>query len=137
MTPAKKKALPPKSSSKRRVPKNVDEYLAALPEPARSTLEKVRASIKAAAPKEATECISYGIPTFDYKGHLIAFAAFKKHCSLFPMSKAVIAAFEEELQGYPRSGPGTIQFPMDKALSNALIRKLVQARVTEQKKRRQ
>jgi len=68
--------------------KNVDEYLAGVPEPARSTLNRVRAAIRSAVPAETTEVISYRIPTFKYKGSLMAFAAFLKHCSLFPMSVA-------------------------------------------------
>lgn len=128
-----KKSVVRAASAKGKLPKDIDEYLARVPEPARTTLEKIRAAIRAAAPKEATECISYGIPTFDYKGHLIAFAAFKKHCSLFPMSKAVIASFKEELHQYPQSGPGTIQFPKDKPISTGLLKRIVKARVAEQK----
>jgi len=94
-----------------RVPKDIDEYLEDVPEPARTTLNKVRAAIRAAVPAEATEAISYGIPTFKYKGGLIGFAAFKKHCSLFPMSLAVMAAFKKELAGYETS-KGTIRFPV-------------------------
>ena len=116
-----------------RHPKDIDEYLSGVPEPARSTLERVRAAIRSAAPKTATECISYGIPTFDYKGHLVAFAAFKKHCSLFPMSKALIAEFDQDLKGYHQSGPGTIQFPLDKPMPAALIKRIVKARVKEKK----
>ena len=130
--PARKKAR----NTTARVPKDIDEYIARVPEPARSTLQKVRASIRAAAPKEATECISYGIPTFDYRGHLIAFAAFKKHCSLFPMSYAVLDRFKEELKSYPRGGKSTIQFPVDKPLASGLINKMVKARVAEQKEKK-
>jgi len=79
------------------VPKNVDEYLAGVPEPARSTLNKIRAVIRSAVPPEAMEVISYRIPTFKYKGSLLAFAAFSNHCSLFPMSSSVIEAFKDEL----------------------------------------
>ena len=61
-------------------PKDVDEYLARVPEPARSTLNKVRAAIRSAVPAEATEAISYGMPTFKYKGPLVAFAAFSDTC---------------------------------------------------------
>jgi len=131
MKVAKKKA----KKTTARVPKGIDEYLADVPEPGRTTLEKVRAIIRAAAPKTATECISYGIPTFDYKGHLVAFAAFKKHCSLFPMSMAVIRSFSEDLKNFPQSGKGTIQFPLDKPMSSALIRKIVKTRVAEKDKR--
>src|SRR2546422_5193459 len=65
-------------------PKNVDEYLAGVPQPARSTLNKIRAAIRSAVPPEATETISYRIPAFKYKGVLVWFAAFSNHCSLFP-----------------------------------------------------
>ena len=119
------------------VPKDIDEYLAGVPEPARSTLNKVRAAIRSAAPPEATEGISYRIPTFRYKGGLVAFAAFSKHCSLFPMSLSVMAAFKNELKDFQVS-KGTIRFPVDKPLPAALVKKLVKARVAqnEQKKKR-
>ena len=119
------------------VPKDIDEYLASVPEPARSTLNKVRAAIRSAAPPEATEGISYRIPTFRYKGGLVAFAAFSKHCSLFPMSLSVMAAFKNELKDFQVS-KGTIRFPVDKPLPAALVKKLVKARVAqnEQKKKR-
>ncbi|HZQ69465.1 MAG TPA: DUF1801 domain-containing protein [Terriglobales bacterium] len=130
-----KKSVVRRSLPKNKIPNDIDDYLADVPEPARSTLEKVRAAIRAAAPKEATECISYRIPTFDYQGHLVAFAAFKNHCSLFPMSYAVIRACKDELKRYTQSGKGTIQFPVDKPLSPALIRKIVKARVAEQEKK--
>jgi uncharacterized protein YdhG (YjbR/CyaY superfamily) len=109
-------------------PKDIDEYLAGIPEPARTTLNKVRAAIRSAAPAEATEAISYGIPTFKYKGSLIAFAAFSNHCSLFPMSGSVIEMFKDELKAFQTS-KGTIRFPMDKPLSAALLKKMVKARV--------
>jgi uncharacterized protein YdhG (YjbR/CyaY superfamily) len=108
----------------------VDEYLAAVPEPGRTTLNKVRAAIRAAVPAEATEGLGYGIPTFRYKGALVAYAAFKKHCSLFPMSLAVIAAFQEELNGCDVS-KGTVRFPLNKPPSAALIKRIVKARLAE------
>src|SRR5947209_7839842 len=111
-------------------PKNVDEYLAGVPEPARSTLNRVRAAIRSAVPLEATEAISYRIPTFKYKGSLLGFAAFSNHCSLFPMSPSVIDAFKNELTGFHTS-KGTIRFPVDKPLSAALVKKLVKARIAE------
>jgi hypothetical protein len=67
----------------RSTPKNIDEYLARVPEPARSTLNKIRALIRSVAPPDATETISYGMPAFKSKGMLMWFAAFSKHCSLF------------------------------------------------------
>ena len=111
-------------------PKDVDEYLAAVPEPAHSTLQKVRKMIRAAAPAEATEAISYGMPAFRYKGALVGYAAFSKHCSFFPMSAALVAEFADELKGYQTS-KGTIQFPMDKPLPAALVKKMVKARVAQ------
>jgi uncharacterized protein YdhG (YjbR/CyaY superfamily) len=112
-----------------KAPKTVGEYLAIVPEPARSTLVKLRAAIRAAAPREATESISYGMPMFKYKGMLVGFAAFSKHCSLFP-GAGPIAALKDELKGFPIS-KGTIQFPVDKPLAGALVKKLVKARVEE------
>lgn len=78
----------------------VDEYLAEVPEPQRSTLEKLRAIIKAAAPKEATEAISYGMPAFKYKGSLVGYASFANHCSLYPMNASLIEQFKNELAKY-------------------------------------
>jgi len=92
-------------------PKTVDEYLATVPEPARSTLNKVRAAIRSVVPADATEVISYRIPAFQYKGILVWFAAFSDHCSLFPTA-SVIKAFKKELKDYLIS-KGTIQFPVD------------------------
>src|SRR5882762_7478311 len=117
-------------------PKNIDEYLAGVPEPARSTLKQVRAVIRSAGPAEATECISYRMPAFKHKGVLVWFAAFSKHCSLFPTA-AVIEAFKNELKGFSTS-KGTIHFPTNKPLPTALVKKLVKARVAqnESKKRR-
>ena len=124
------------SAIKRSVaPKDIDEYLAGVPEPARSTLNKIRAAIRSAAPPEATEAISYGIPTFKYKGSLVAFAAFSKHCSFFPMSLAVMKAFEGELKKFYTS-KGTIRFPVDKPLSPALVKKLVKARLAEKERKK-
>ena len=117
-------------------PKNVDEYLAGVPEPARTALNKIRAAIRSAVPPEATETISYRMPAFKHKGVLVWFAAFSKHCSLFPTA-SVIEAFKDELQGFSTS-KGTIHFPTDKPVPAALIKKLVKARVAqnESKKRR-
>jgi uncharacterized protein YdhG (YjbR/CyaY superfamily) len=114
----------------------VDEYLARVQEPARSTLDKLRATIRSAVPPEATETISYGIPAFKHKGVLVWFAAFSNHCSLFPTA-SVIKEFENELKSFSTS-KGTIHFQLDKPLPTALIKKLVKARVTrsEEKKKR-
>jgi uncharacterized protein YdhG (YjbR/CyaY superfamily) len=106
----------------------VEAYLARVRQPARSTLEKVRAMIRAAAPKDATEAISYGIPSFQYKGALVWYAAFKKHCSFFPMNHSLGDEFAEELKKY-KTSKGTIQFPVDKPLPKALVTRIVKARV--------
>ena len=110
--------------------KTVDEYLAGIPEPAHSTLKHVRAVIRSVVPKETTEVISYGIPMFKYNGMLVGYAAFKNHCSLFPTGSRVLDQFEKELGGY-RTSKGTIQFPPDRPLPDALVKKIVKARVKE------
>jgi uncharacterized protein YdhG (YjbR/CyaY superfamily) len=114
----------------------VDEYLAGVPEPAHSTLNKVRAMIRAAVPAEATEAISYGIPTFRYEGALVAYAAFKKHCSFFPMSGRVIETLKDKLEGFHTS-KGTLQFPLDKPLRASLVKKMVKLRIAENELRKQ
>jgi uncharacterized protein YdhG (YjbR/CyaY superfamily) len=110
--------------------RTVEEYLAAVPEPARSTLKKVRSVIRAVVPKEATESIGYQIPVFKYKGMLFGFAAFKNHCSLFPMNASLIVKYKSELKKFP-TAKGTIRFPVDKPFPATLLRKLVKARVAE------
>jgi uncharacterized protein YdhG (YjbR/CyaY superfamily) len=118
------------------VPKNTDEYIAMVPEPARTTLKKIRAVIRSVVPRGATEVISYGMPAFKHDGVLVWFAAFSDHCSLFPTA-SVIKAFKKELKSYTTS-KGTIQFPVDKPLPPTLVKKLVKARIAqnETKKRR-
>ena len=116
-------------NNRKGVPRNVDEYLARVPEPARSTLNRIRAVIRSAVPPAATETISYGMPAFRYKEVLVWFAAFSDHCSLFPTA-SVIEAYKKELQGFYTS-KGTIHFPTDKPLPAALIKKLVKARVAQ------
>jgi uncharacterized protein YdhG (YjbR/CyaY superfamily) len=112
----------------------IDEYLAVVPEPARTTLEKMRAMIRSAVP-EATEGISYRMPTFKYRGRgLVAIAAFKDHCSLFPMSGSVIDKFQEELERFHTS-KGTLQFPVDKPLPAMLVKKIIKARIAEIEKK--
>jgi uncharacterized protein YdhG (YjbR/CyaY superfamily) len=115
-------------------PKNVDEYLAGIPEPARSTLKKIRAAIRSAVPREATETISYQMPAFKYNGVLVWFAAFSNHCSFFPTA-SVVAAFENELKDFSIS-KGTIRFPTDKPLPAALVKKMVKLRVAQNESRK-
>jgi uncharacterized protein YdhG (YjbR/CyaY superfamily) len=114
---------------------SVEEYLARLPEPARTTLSKVRAAIRASAGPEATEVISYGMPGFRYKGMLVWYAAFKEHCSFFPGNSSLIEEFGEDLAGYSTS-KGTIRFPLDKPLLAALIRKIVRMRMAENERKK-
>jgi uncharacterized protein YdhG (YjbR/CyaY superfamily) len=111
-------------------PSSVEEYLSQVPEEARAALEKLRQTIKAAAPN-TTEVISYQMPTFKYQGRaLVGFAAFKNHCSLFPYSTKVFDTYDEELSPF-RTSKGTIRFSIDKPLPAALVKKLVKARIKE------
>ena len=108
----------------------VDDHLAKVAPDQRAALEHLRATIRAAAP-DATEAISYGIPAFKQDGRgLVAYAAFKAHCSLFPMSSAVIAELADELSGFTTS-KGTIRFTTDAPLPDALVTRIVQARLAE------
>ena len=113
-------------------PKNVDEYFARVPEPARSRLKEMRAVIRSAVPAGAVETISYQIPAFKTKRVVVWYAAFAEHCSLFPTA-SVIEEFKDELAGF-RISKGTVQFPLDKALPTALIKKLMKARVAQSEK---
>jgi uncharacterized protein YdhG (YjbR/CyaY superfamily) len=117
------------AQTRKGIPRNIDEYLAGIPEPARTTLSKIRAVIRSAVPPEATETISYRIPAFKHNEVLIWFAAFSDHCSLFPTA-SVIEAFKKELAPY-RTSKGTIHFPTDKPLPTSLLKKLVKARVVQ------
>lgn len=127
-----KKAISRAGSTKANAaPKTVDDYLARVPEPARSTLNKVRTAIRSVVPEGTTEVISYGMPAFKYKRVLIWYAAFTDHCSLFPTA-SVIQLFAKELSRY-RVSKGTIQFPVDKPLPISLTKSLVKARLAEVK----
>src|SRR5258708_11698642 len=106
--------------------RNVDEYLAGVPQEARARLDKLRKTIKAAAPM-ASEGISYQMPIYKHHGMVVGFAAFKNHCSIFPGS-AVMDAYKEELKHYDTS-KGTIRFPANKPLPAKLVKKLVKARI--------
>ena len=111
-------------------PTSVEDYLAALPEAPRAALEKLRKTIKAAAP-EAAETISYQMPAFKLHGRfLVSYAAFKNHCSLFPYSAKVMDLCKAELETYETS-KGTIRFPVDRPLPAPVIRKIVKTRIEE------
>jgi len=113
-----------------KAPSSVEGYLAALPASQRALFERLRRTIMAAAPG-ATETISYGMPALRAHGRLlVGYAAFKDHCSLFPMSLSVFDTFGDEVAPY-RSGKGTIRFTGDRPLPAALVRKVVQARLAE------
>jgi uncharacterized protein YdhG (YjbR/CyaY superfamily) len=102
----------------------VDAYLANVPEAQRTTLERLRQQIQAAAPG-ATEGIAYGMPAFRQKGRfLVSFAVYKRHCSLFPASEGVIAEHGDQLEGH-LSGRGTIRFDPQDPLPATLVTKIV------------
>jgi len=108
---------------------SVDEYIAGFPPETRRVLEELRALIRASAP-DATETISYAIPTFDLSGrHLVHFAGYEKHVGFYPTGSGV-EAFKEELGPY-KSGRGSVQFPLGQPLPTDLIRRIVEFRVHE------
>lgn len=107
--------------------KSIDEYIAEFPPEVRVQLEEMRALIRATAP-EASETISYAIPTFDLNGkHVVHFAGFKNHVGFFPTGSGV-GAFEDELAPYVHS-KGAIHFPLGQPLPADLIRRIVRFRV--------
>lgn len=107
--------------------KNIDEYIAEFPPETQRVLEEVRALIRATAP-DATETISYAIPTFDLNGkHLVHFAGYEKHIGFYPTGSG-IEAFKEEIRDY-KSSTGAVQFPLGQPLPRDLIRRMVEFRV--------
>ncbi|HLO15378.1 MAG TPA: DUF1801 domain-containing protein [Anaerolineales bacterium] len=109
-------------------PKNIDEYIAGFPEDTQKILEKIRLTIKKAAP-EAEEAIKYRMPTFTLKGNLVHFAAFKNHIGFYPVPTG-IEKFKKELSIY-ESGKGSVQFPLNQPIPYDLITKIVKFRVKE------
>lgn len=110
-------------------PRTIDEYLAGVSDDKRAALEKLRKTIRAAAPK-AEECISYGIAAYRQNGMLVGFGATANHCAFFLMNASTVAEHQEELEGYETS-KGTIRFQPARPLPAALVRKLVKARIAE------
>jgi uncharacterized protein YdhG (YjbR/CyaY superfamily) len=109
--------------------KTIDEYIKTFPEHIRDILEKMRQTIKKAAPG-AVEAISYQMPTFKLNGkNLVHFAAFKNHIGFYPQPSGT-AAFQKELSPY-KAGKGSIQFPLDKPVPFDLVKKIVVFRVRE------
>jgi uncharacterized protein YdhG (YjbR/CyaY superfamily) len=109
--------------------KDIDSYIDLQPMKIRSTLENMRKTIKDIAP-DAEEVISYGMPAFKYHGMLVGFAAAKNHCGFYPWNGSTVKQFNEELKEY-KTSPGAIQFPWDRPLPLALIKKIVKWRVKE------
>ena len=110
-------------------PKNIDDYIAGFPGDVQEILEKIRMTIRKAAPT-AEETISYQMPTFTLKGnYLVYFAAYKKHIGFYGAPRGT-PEFDEELLGY-QTGKGTLQFPLDKPIPFDLISKIVKLRVKE------
>jgi uncharacterized protein YdhG (YjbR/CyaY superfamily) len=112
----------------RAAPKDIDKYIAGFPHDVQETLEKIRETIRKAAP-DAEETISYQIPTFTLKGNLVHFAAFKKHIGFYPTSTG-IEKFKNELSAYETS-KGTVRFPLGKPVPYDLIGRIVKFRVGE------
>lgn len=113
-------------------PGTVEEYIAQAPEAVREKLEEMRACLQAVTPG-ATESLKWGIPAFSYERILFTYAGFKRHIGFYPTPDAVVA-FEKELAGY-KTAKGSIQFPLEKALPLALIRKIARFRVKEVRER--
>ena len=112
----------------------IDEYLAALDEPKRTTLQELRQTIHGIIP-HAEECISYGMPAFRLEGRVIAgFAAFKNHLAYLPHSGSVLGELADDVAGYD-STPGSLHFPIDKPLPKSLVKKLIATRLKEVRKK--
>jgi uncharacterized protein YdhG (YjbR/CyaY superfamily) len=109
-------------------PRTIDEYIAGFPHEVREILEKIRTTIRTAAP-DAEETISYQMPTFTLKGNLVHFAAYKKHIGFYPTPTG-IEKFKKELAAY-EGAKGSVRFPLDKPIPFALIGRITRFRVKE------
>ena len=108
--------------------KTIDDYIADFPPAVQEILQTIRATVREAAP-EATEAISYQMPTFKLHGNLVHFAGYKNHIGFYPVPTG-IEAFKEELSVY-KQGKGSVQFPLDQPIPYDLIRRIVVFRVAE------
>ena len=108
----------------------IEGTLAALPADQRAALQALRETIAAAAP-EAVETISYGMPAFRYRGRaLVSYAAFKAHCSFFPMSAELIGKYRDELAGFA-TAKGTLRFTPEHRIPEALVERIVRERMAQ------
>ncbi len=109
-------------------PATIDEYIAGFPPDVQEILQKIRTTIRQAAPK-AQETISYRMPTFKLNGNLVYFAGFKNHIGFYPIPSGM-NKFKQELSAYPQ-GKGSVQFPLDKPIPYRLISQIVKFRARE------
>lgn len=109
--------------------KNIETYILMQPENIQPALQKLRQTIKAAAP-DAEEVISYGMPAFKWKGMLVGFACAKNHVGFYPWNSTTVDNFKDELKGYDTS-KGTIRFAINKPIPITLIKKIVKSRMKE------
>lgn len=109
-------------------PTDIDSYIAEFPEATQALLQQIRATIKAIA-IEATETISYGIPTFVFHGNLVHFAGYKQHIGFYP-GAAGIEHFKEEISQY-KWAKGSVQFPLDEPLPLDLVTRIVKYRLAQ------
>jgi uncharacterized protein YdhG (YjbR/CyaY superfamily) len=124
-----RKVTTPKPNPAKALPNEaVEAYIAGVPEPARTVLLELREIIRSAAPAEAFEVVSYGIPAFSLPKPFFGYAAFKTHLSVLPFSGSFFDSFAEELEPYSRT-KSSLHLPFDRPLPAALIRRLVRARV--------
>ncbi|MEI7013435.1 iron chaperone [Leptospira licerasiae] len=107
---------------------SIDEYIKTFPKEVQSILQELRKVIRETAP-EASEKISYQIPTFYLNGNLVHFAAYKNHIGFYPGASG-IAKFKKEIDNY-KNAKGSVQFPIDQPLPFDLVRKIVKFRVGE------